>query len=295
MALFQASLQQHTLPGGGLAAAANGPTRSTARAGHGAARRGGGGGHHSPPKQPPPLFDAGQQAQQAQPAGTLHHWKSEVSANMAALGPLPNGLGNGAAAPAGAADPISPRAVALMAACQAEAEQAPPLRLSRLTSNLSSAAEALGAGDAPGPAAAAGAAAAAVSQAAQPLAKQRSDLADLAQMAEEEWRAATAVQTPAPAAGGTAPAEGAAAAEAPAVAAEGAEQPAGSLQLQGADEQAVQKRPAEDGCEQPAAKRQRGDEAEEAGVPAAVEPAPQRLQEAEVATPVRDTAPLGGQ
>ncbi len=169
MALFQASLQQHTLPFGGLTPTANGPTRSTALAGAGAARRG---GNHSPPKQPPPLFGAAQHAQQA---GTLQHWQSEVSGNMAALSPLPNGLGGGL--PAAAADPISPRAAALMAACQ-EAEHAPPARLVRLTSNLSSAAEAV-AGEAPGPSG-------------QPLAKQRSDLAELARMAEEESRAAAA-------------------------------------------------------------------------------------------------------
>lgn len=266
MALFQASLQQHTLPFGGLTPTANGPTRSTARAGAGAARRG---GQHSPPKQPPPLFGSAQQAQQA---GTLQHWKSEVSGNMAALSPLPNGMGGGL--PAAAADPISPRAAALMAACQ-EAEHAPPARLVRLTSNLSSAAEAV-AGDAPGPSG-------------QQLAKQRSDLAELARMAEEESRAAAAAAAAAAAgavaaaaaadvgaaadgAQGVAPsatptavaaAEGGASGQAPAIAAAGAWEPAGAeavqQQLPQGGQEATAKRPAEDGRldEQTAAKRQR--------------------------------------
>ena len=245
MALFHASLQQHTLPGGGLAAAGNGPTRSTARAGAGAPRRG---GHHSPPKQPPPLFDAGQAPQQAQQAGTLQHWKSEVSANMAALSPLPNGL-----APAAAADPISPRAAALMAACQ-EAEHAPPARLVRLTSNLSSAAEAV-AGEA-------------AVQGSQPLVKQRSDLAELALMAEEESRAAAAAAAAVAAAAAAedsavatpAAAPAAAAAEcvtpeqaraaAPAVASASG-QAAGAAQVQ----QPMQQQPAAQARQQSAAKR----------------------------------------
>ncbi|KAL4859585.1 hypothetical protein ACK3TF_000674 [Chlorella vulgaris] len=183
-----------------------GSTRSTGRGG-------GGGGPHSPPKAsapPPPLFDAVPLGAQlhAVPSGGgwlaktgsnvhseyqrhaagLVHWTSEVSANMAAMGGgIGAHTGNAAvpAAPAAGSPISSPRAAALMAVCRDGTGAA---TLARLTSNLSShhsACPPLTSG--PTPAVTGAAAAAAAPGAAAPrLAHQRSDLAELAQLAEDE-------------------------------------------------------------------------------------------------------------
>jgi hypothetical protein len=220
MALFQ-----HCLPAGSQPAAA--PTRSTGRA-----RQRWPSGQLSPARHPPPppLFDAPPPAAQqqlffgglAQLAGQgalaksgsnmqalagelgLIRWKSEVSANMTAFG-----TAAGPAAPAAAASPApaaaaaavagapresspinSPRYAALMAVCRGEAEQPqqqPPLQpvaLARMASNLSShysgCAAALPGEQQHQAAPAAG------------LVKQKSDLAELALLAEEEYQAAAA-------------------------------------------------------------------------------------------------------
>ncbi|KAL4432407.1 hypothetical protein ABPG77_001706 [Micractinium sp. CCAP 211/92] len=182
----------------GASAGLGGSTAATRSSGGqaGGARRGA--GQHSPPKQPPPLFNAqaaaaaaanglgalargGSEAAAAAAAVAagdhgLFHWKSEVSANMAALA--------GSAGGALPASPInSPRAAALMAVCQ-EAEQTDAQPLAHMGSNQSSG-HGSGGGSGEQQPAAGGTGGAA-------LAKQRSDLESLAQMAEEEYEAAAA-------------------------------------------------------------------------------------------------------